>query len=102
MVAGPVFKRRHLTCEDIRAASTRSTLPAGAPKQASLPRIAHTLGVPLEVVERWVLDAPDGANLYGWARRKKALADAATTAEINTKKKEGTKHGTKRESKDGP
>ena len=69
MVAEPLRPKREHTAASIRKAATQSRLSEG-PQQASLPRIAHTLGATLEQVETWVSDCPSGANVYAWARRK--------------------------------
>jgi len=71
MVAHPVIPKNEHTPESISEAAKRSWLrPEERVYQASVPVIANTLRVSVERVERALIDAPEGANLLTWARRK--------------------------------
>ena len=71
MVAMPLFPRFRHTPASLRQASERPMAGKSSNwQQASLPKIADRLGVSLESVEAAILDAPAGANLYAWARKK--------------------------------
>ena len=79
--AHPVIPRPDHTPEAITAAARRSWLrPEEQMHQASLPQIADQLRVPLERVERAVLDAPEGANLLAYVRKKLMAEDVAGAA----------------------
>jgi len=71
MVAMPIIPRKRVTPESLRAAA-RKRMAGREEKQASLPQIAHRLGVPLKRLEALLLGAPEGSNLYHYARRKLA------------------------------
>lgn len=76
MMAHPIIPRERLTPEEVSAAARRSWLkPEEQVHQASIPQIADLLRVPVERVERALLDAPEGANLLAWARKKLQAAD---------------------------
>jgi len=91
MFAGPADSKPQFTAESVALAAR--TPMAGQEHQASLPQIAHRLQVPIERVERAILDAPDGANLYHWCRAK--LSKAPEPPKPKTKKR--TKKPAKRE-----
>jgi len=81
MFAMPIIPRDEHTAESLAAASRLRM--AGRSEQASLPQIAHRLELPLKVVEKLVLDAEPGANLFHHCRRKLAIELTTPSSETS-------------------